>query len=311
MDLVPTMKLSTHIRLLGIMCGAVVIALLFAQRSPETLVHDLGGGVLYWQGDELLHVQTNVGWAIFKDYVLVVDANFPWGAREILPAIQKTSDRPIRFVLNTHYHADHSYGNVIFQRAGAAILSSVDAAEEARVKGWHDIQNQAKERATEPQVIPTVLFPDRMGFDDGVQRVEVTRVGPAHTKGDVVVYMPKSKVLFVGDLAVNWVYGNNLSDPDADYNGWLAALERLAAWDVKVVIPGHGVPGGLEILRGQHDYLRDMLNLVNAGIKSGKTGDQLAQEINLNRYQPFAADPKRVAGQVRTVYRKLTANAAQ
>jgi glyoxylase-like metal-dependent hydrolase (beta-lactamase superfamily II) len=305
------MKLSTRIRLFGIACGAVAIAFVSAQRSPETLVHELGSGVLYWQGDELLHVQTNVGWAIFKDYVLVVDANFPWGAREILPAIQKTSDRPIRFVLNTHYHADHSYGNVIFQRAGAAILSSVDAAEEARIKGWRDIQNQAKERATEAQVVPTVLFPDRMVFDDGIQRVEVTKVGPAHTKGDIVVYMPRAKVLFVGDLAVNWIYGNNLSDADANYDGWLAALERIANWDVKVVVPGHGVPGGVEILRGQHDYLRDMLSFVAAGIKSGKTADELAQGINLSKYQPFAAEPKRVAGQVRTMYRKLIGSAAR
>jgi glyoxylase-like metal-dependent hydrolase (beta-lactamase superfamily II) len=305
------MRWSTRIRLAGLLCGAAAIALVLAQRSPETLVHELGPGVLYWQGDELLHVQTNVGWAIFKDYVVVIDANFPWGAREILPAIQKTTYRPIRFVINTHYHADHSYGNVIFQRAGAVILSSADAAQEARVKGWRDIQNQAKERATDPQVIPTVLFPDAMFFDDGSQRVEVTRVGPAHTKGDVVIYMPKSKVLFVGDLAVNWIYGNNLSDPDADYNGWLAALERLSAWDIKVVIPGHGSPGGPEILRGQHDYLKDMLQFVTAGIKSGKTAEQLAMEVNLSSYQPFAADPKRVAGQVRAMYRKLTGNAAR
>ena len=113
------MRWSTRIRLAGVLCGVAAIALTWAQRSPETLVHELGPGVLYWQGDELLHVQTNVGWAIFKDFVLVVDANFPWGAREILPAIQKTTDRPIRFVINTHYHADHSYGNIVFQRAGA------------------------------------------------------------------------------------------------------------------------------------------------------------------------------------------------
>jgi glyoxylase-like metal-dependent hydrolase (beta-lactamase superfamily II) len=304
------MKGSTRIRLAGLVCGAAVIALLTAQRSAETVVHELGPGVFYWQGDELLHIQTNVGWAIFKDYVVVIDANFPWGAREILPAIQKTSDRPIRFVINTHYHADHSYGNIIFQRAGAVILSSADAAEEARVKGWRDIQNQAKERATDPQVIPTVQFPDRMVFDDGAQRVEVTRVGPAHTKGDVVMFLPKSKVLFVGDLAVNWIYGNNLSDADADYKGWLAALEKLEAWEVKAVIPGHGSPAGPEVLRGQHDYLKDMLQFVTAGIKSGKTAEQLSQEVDLSKYQPFAADPKRVAGQVRTMYRKLTASAA-
>ncbi|HUS05437.1 MAG TPA: MBL fold metallo-hydrolase [Bryobacteraceae bacterium] len=288
-----------------------VLAMLSAQRAPESLVHELGQGVFYWQGDEILRVQTNVGWAIFKDYVFVMDANFPWGAREILPAIGKTSERPIRFVFNTHYHADHSYGNVIFQRIGAAIVSSMASSEESRAKGWRDIQNQAKERATEPQVHPSVLFPDKMVLDDGEQRVELTKVGPAHTRGDSVAYLPKSKVLFVGDLAVNWVYGNNLSDPDADYHNWISVLDRLSAWDVKVVVPGHGVPGTMEIIRGQRDYLRDMLQAVESGIKAGKTADQLAQEINLTRYQPFGADPKRTAGQVRSMYRKLAAGLAR
>src|SRR5215831_21175798 len=131
----------------------MAVALLRGQRSSENLVHELGPDVFYWQGDEILRVQTNVGWAIFKDYVLVIDANFPWGAREILPAIKKTTSKPLQFLLNTHYHADHSYGNVVFQNAGAAILCSIDCAEEARRKGWRDIQNQAKDRATEPQVI--------------------------------------------------------------------------------------------------------------------------------------------------------------
>src|SRR5262249_39345667 len=151
--------------------------------------------------------------------------------------------KPLQFLLNTHYHADHSYGNVVFQNAGAAILCSIECAEEARRKGWRDIQNQAKDRATEPQVIPSVLFQDNMIFDDGVQRVELTKLGPAHTKGDVVAYLPKSKVLFVGDLAVNWIYGNNLSDVDADYRSWIRALDGLCGWDVKVVVPAHGVPG--------------------------------------------------------------------
>jgi len=285
----------------------MAVALLRGQRSAEDLVHELGSGVFYWQGDEILRVQTNVGWAIFKDYVLVIDANFPWGAREILPAIKKTTSKPLQFLLNTHYHADHSYGNVVFQNAGATILSSIECAEEARAKGWRDIQNQAKDRATEPQVIPSVLFHDKMILDDGAQRVELTKLGPAHTRGDVVAYLPKSKVLFVGDLAVNWIYGNNLSDIDADYRSWISALDRLSGWDIKVVVPAHGVPGTVDILRGQRDYLRDMLQAVENGIQAGKTAEQLAAEVNLRKYQPFGADPKRTAGQVRSMYRRLTA----
>src|SRR5215831_2325965 len=142
----------------------MAVALLRGQRSSENLVHELGPDVFYWQGDEIRRVQTNVGWAIFQDYVLVIDANFPWGAREILPEIKKTTSKPIRFVFDTHYHADHAYGNVVFQAEGATIVSSAASQEEARTKGWRDAQNQAKDRASDPLVHPTLVFPDKMTF---------------------------------------------------------------------------------------------------------------------------------------------------
>ena len=283
-------------------------AYLFAQRSQQPLVHQLAPGVFYWQGDEILHVQTNVGWVVFEDYVLVIDANFPWGARQILPEIRKTTSKPIRYLFDTHYHADHAYGNVIFHDAGAAVVSTIDCAREARDKGWRDVQNQAKERVSEPLVYPSVTFQDRMVFDDGAHRVELIHVGPAHTKGDAVAYLPKEKILFVGDLACNWVYGNNVGDVDADLHHWIKALNDLLGWSVQTVIPAHGAPGGVEVLRGQHDYFRDMVAGVEAGIKAAKTAEQVAAEINLSQYQPFAADPKRTAGQIRTIYRKLSAS---
>jgi len=289
-----------------VFAALTVAAFLRAQKSTEPLVHELAPGVFYWQGDEIRRVQTNVGWVIFKDYVLVIDANFPWGAREILPEIKKTTDKPIRFVFNTHYHADHSYGNVVFHDAGAVVVSTSDSAQESRERGWRDVQNQAKERATEPLVNASVMFPDQMVFDDGDQRVELIKVGPAHTKGDAVAYLPKSKILFVGDLAVNWVYGNNLSDPGADLHHWVTMLGKLAGWDITALIPAHGVPGTVETLVGQRDYLRDMLQQVEAGLKAGKSAEQLASEINLRTYQPFGADPKRTGNQVRSMYRNLS-----
>jgi cyclase len=245
---------------------------------------------------------------IFRDYVLVIDANFPWGAREILPAIKKTTDKPIRFVFDTHYHADHAYGNVVFSEIGATIVCSRDCTEESRAKGPRDVQNQAKERATDPLVHPSLLFEDKLTFDDGEHRVELIKVGPAHTKGDAVAYLPKEKILFVGDVAVNWTLGNNLSDADADHRNWVRVLDQLERWDLNIVAPAHGVLGTVETIRGQRDYLADMLRQVESGIKAGKPVEKLAEEINLTRYQPFGAEPRRTAGQVRSMYRKLAAN---
>jgi cyclase len=299
-------------RLLG---ASVAFVLLFAafhstaQQDAENPVRQLAPGVYYWQGNRERQVQTNVGWVIFRDYVLVIDANFPWGAREILPAIKKTTDKPIRFVFDTHYHADHAYGNVVFSEIGATIVCSRDCTEESRAKGPRDVQNQAKERATDPLVHPSLLFEDKLTFDDGEHRVELIKVGPAHTKGDAVAYLPKEKILFVGDVAVNWTLGNNLSDADADHRNWVRVLDQLARWDVNIVAPAHGVLGTVETIRGQRDYLADMLRQVEAGIQAGKPVEKLAEEISLTRYRPFGAEPRRTAGQVRSMYRKLAANA--
>jgi cyclase len=245
---------------------------------------------------------------VFDDYVFVIDANFPWGAREILPDIRKTTQKPIRFVFDTHYHADHASGNGVFAAAGAALVSTEECAEESRRKGAQDFANQAKgrpEAAADPLVHPSVLFDRRMVFDDGRHRVELTRLGPAHTKGDAVAYLPRESILFVGDLAVNWTRGNNLSDPGADYANWVRALDQLASWKARAVIPSHGEIGTVETLTGQRGYLAEMLSRVELGMREGKPADDLAQSIDLSRRRPRGEDPARTAAQVRTMYRGL------
>jgi glyoxylase-like metal-dependent hydrolase (beta-lactamase superfamily II) len=295
-------------------CFAIPIfaVLLFAafrgnsQDGPSSRVRQLAPKVFYWQGDLATRRQTNCAWVIFRDWVLVVDANFPWGAREILADIRKTTDKPIRFVVDTHYHADHAYGNTVFVDAGAAVVCSEDCAEESRRKGAQDAANQAK-GSTAPLEHPSVQFEGRMAFDDGEKRVELTKVGPAHTKGDIIIYLPKEKILFVGDLAVNWTAGNNLSDVDADHANWVRVLDRLLEMEAKIVAPAHGDLGTIETLKGQRAYLADMLVAVQQGIRAGKTAEQLTDEIDLTRYQPFGAERRRTAGQVRSMYRALAA----
>lgn len=299
-----------------------VLLLLVAARSQEQRVTRLAPGVYFWQGDTSIRRPANCTWILFKDYVVVIDANFPWGAREILPEIRKTTNLPIRFVFNTHYHADHTFGSSLFREAGATIVCSRECGAESREKGEADWRNQvlrrgARENATVHDKAvaaetreknyrldhPTLLFDESMVFDDGDRRLELTRVGPAHSRGDAVAYLPKEKILVAGDLCVNWTSGNNVGDRDADHDNWIRVLDRLAQWDVKIVVPGHGRPGTTETLRGQQAYLADMVDQVRAGIKASKTADQLAAEIDLSRHHPFGA--RSSANSVRSVYRKL------
>jgi cyclase len=303
---------------------AFALLLIVAARSQEPKVSQLAPGVYFWQGDTAIRRPANCTWVLFKDYVVVIDANFPWGAREILPEIKRTTNLPIRFVFNTHYHADHTFGNSLFIQAGATIVCSQECGAESRSKGEADWRNQVLNRAERPDASvhdkavaaetrdrgyrlehPTMLFDERMAFDDGERRVELIRIGPAHSKGDAVAYLPKEKILITGDVCVNWTSGNNVGDLDADHDNWIRALDQLAQWDVKIVVPGHGRLGTTDTLRGQRAYLADMVDQVRAGIRASKTADQLAKEIDLSRHHPFGDGSS--AGSVRAVYRKLAA----
>jgi glyoxylase-like metal-dependent hydrolase (beta-lactamase superfamily II) len=134
--------------------------------------------------------------------------------------------------------------------------------------------------------------------------VELTKLGPGHSKGDAVAYLPKEKILFAGDLCVNWKSGNNTADRDADIPNWVRVLDRLAGWDIRTLVPGHGALGTTATLRAQGAYLDDMWKQVATGKRSGKSAAELAKSIDLRRHGNFGADPDRNAGSIRAMYNK-------
>lgn len=286
---------------------AGLFAVLLFSAADTNAVKELAPGVFVRMGDHTRNQPANTAWVIFKDYVLVIDANYPWGSKEILPQIKKTTNKPIRFVFNTHYHGDHHYGSQIFANEGAAIVCSQDCAQESRTKGqagW-DKNTVTGEFSLKPYklVHPTIVFEKNMAFDDGEHRVEMMLMGPGHSKGDAVAWLPNEKILFTGDLCVNWGRGNNVADADADHDNWLRALDKMAQMPVKTLVPGHGALSGIPQIKEQRAYLADMLDQVRKGIKAGKDGDKLAAEINLTRHK-IGADKERNANSVKAMYRK-------
>jgi glyoxylase-like metal-dependent hydrolase (beta-lactamase superfamily II) len=280
----------------ALICFFAVLAFV-AGRGQNTTVRELAPGVYFWQGDQPRKVPANCTWIVLKDYVVVVDANFPPAAKEILAEIRKTTGKPIRFLFDTHWHGDHTAGNGVYLEAGATIVCSQACAEELRAP---------RPGGKPPFNAPASLtFDGRMAFDDGERRIELTRLGPAHSKGDAVAYLPKEKILIAGDLCVNWNYGNMVADANADHDNWIRALDTLSQWDVRTVVTGHGSLGTTETLRAQRAYLADMLQQVRAGLKAGKTADQLAAEIDLTKHGSFGASAPHNATSIRAIYRKL------
>jgi cyclase len=290
--------------------GLLLLAALGQQvESPANRVRQLASGVFVRQGDRDRRQPANTSWVVFRDYVVVIDANTPWGIREILPEIRKTTDKPIRYVFDTHYHWDHTWGNSVLVDTGVVVVCSQDCAQELLTKGrreW-DRNPTSGEYSLQPYRLeqPGIAFGDFLAIDDGERRLELRRMGPAHTIGDAVAFLPREGILFTGDLCVNWRSGNNLGDRDANPANWVKALNELATWKVAMVIPGHGSPGNVETLRAQSNFIDDLWKQVSAGKRKGKTADQLIRELDLARHGDFAADAQQNGSAIRALFAKV------
>jgi glyoxylase-like metal-dependent hydrolase (beta-lactamase superfamily II) len=277
--------------------------------SAPDLIHEIAPGVFHRVAERDKRIIANTSWIVFRDYVVVIDANYPWGARAALADIRKTSNKPIRYVFDTHYHADHAFGNSVFVDAGATIVCSEECVAESRAKNppaWaNDTETGAYSLKPYRLEHPQIGFHGKMAFDDGSRRLDLVRMGPGHTRGDAVAYLPKERILFTGDLCVNFA-GQNMADPDADPDNWLRVLDDLAQKDVAIVIPGHGSQGTTDTLRGQRAYLADIINSVRDGIARGATGDQLAEQLDLSKHNPWGQDKARKQTSIRAVYAKLS-----
>jgi cyclase len=149
---------------------------------------------------------------------------------------------------------------------------------------------------------PTVTFQDRLDVFVDERRVELHGLGgPAHTTDDIVAFLPDCSVLFVGDLVFN---GGTPFALMGSISGWLAALDRLRAFDAAVVVPGHGPVGGPEVFEPISAYLRFVQKVAAAGRHAGHTPLGAARRADLG---PFAglSDAERLAGNLRRAYSEL------
>src|SRR4051794_32915243 len=147
-----------------------------AVNEPE----QIAPGVFFHEGDIAGHGHCNNGWIVFEDYVLVVDANFPSGAEEIIPKIKSITDKPIRFAFDTHHHGDHAYGNQIWVDQGATPVAHTGVVEEMKKyepNRWNESAKSRQDVAKSKLKPPSVLFPKELFFDDGKHRVELHHFG--------------------------------------------------------------------------------------------------------------------------------------
>lgn len=244
--------------------------------------HQVADGVYFHESDG----GSNIGWVVFDDYVLVIDANFPNYAETVLAEIKKTTDKPIRFVFDTHHHGDHAFGNTVFVRDGAVPVSQqhcFDVLMGSKQLYTRWAQGKPAFASTKLEV-PSVVFEDQLVFDDGNQRVELKYFGHAHTVGDAVAYLPKQKILFTGDMCVNGAF-NYLGNSNTE--SWVKVLSKTKELDVETVCPGHGKMANQDLLDTQLEYFVLLREQIAAAMKEGKSLEQTASEIDIPMYKEW------------------------
>ena len=266
----------------------------------------------------------NNGWIVFDDYVLVIDANFPAGARQIIAKIRALTDKPIRFALDTHHHGDHAYGNQVYVENGAVPFAHTGVIEEmkryetgyygGKPGSWEQAAGGRADLKTSRLKPPSVLFSGELIFDDGKHRVEVMHLGVAHTHGDSLAWLPKERILFAGDVCVNGPF-NYVGD--GDVGKWIQTLDAAKKLGAEIVCTGHGARAAGSVLDDQQAFFKSLREQVGS-VLAKKTPEEAKTQIesiraNLKSNAQIARyvgdrgagwDP--FASQVAKVYEELT-----
>ena len=245
-------------------------------QVPEAQV--VAPGVWFLLGDASKGY-SNTAVIEMAEYLIVVDANYPGRAHELLDLLPKLSPKPVKYVFDTHAHGDHSYGNSVWTKAGATTMAFAGVASE--MSRWEPARwqsaaaNRADVRETGESDVERpkkVLKRHRFVLNDGRREVDFLFLGWGHTPGDGYVWLPRERILATGDGAVNGPRNKLL---DAWIGHWPLVLDQALALHPSVVLPGHGPSGGAEILIGQRRFLADLYSAVEAQAKSGKIPAQM------------------------------------
>jgi len=214
----------------------------------------------------------NIGLSVGKDGCYVIDDQYAPLTGRILAAIKAISPAPVRFVVNTHWHGDHTGGNENMGKTGALLV----AHENVRLRMSTEQFMAAMDRKIPPApeaALPVVTFADAVTFHWNGDEIRVYHVPPAHTDGDVIIHFVKADVVHMGDVFFNGSYPFIDTSSGGRIDGYLSAADRVLAGigERTQIIPGHGPLGtkaDLQAFRGMLKTARDRIATLKSGGKS-------------------------------------------
>lgn len=242
----------------------------------------------------------NIGASVGEDGIVIVDDQFAPLADKIKAALKGVTDKPVRFVINTHFHGDHTGGNAMFQKDAPVIAQ--DNVRKRLEAGGGDRKPAPKD------ALPIITFDHDVTVHLNGEDIHALHFASGHTDGDSIIFFPKSNVVHMGDDFVTYGFPFIDLKSGGSVEGMIAAVDdvvgKLPA-DVKV-IPGHGPISNLDDVRKFSAMLKDTLAAVQKALKQGKTLDQMKQEKILAPWDKWSGDFIKTDGFIETLYDDLT-----
>jgi cyclase len=230
---------------------------------------------------------SNAGLIVGADGAVAVDALMvPSMTLKLVAAIRKTTRKKVGALINTHHHLDHTGGNSFF--GGATIIATAKCRAEL-APGFPPVPllqrfmpRFAREFAGLELALPSVTFDDRLVIHDGEREMHLWHPGtPAHTSGDALVFLPRERVVFAGDLAFHYVTPLAFQ---GHVGHWIAAVDRVLALDAEVIVPGHGPIGTRKELTLMREYLALVRRESKVRFDAGMPAEAAARDIKLGAY---------------------------
>jgi cyclase len=240
--------------------------------------------------------------------VLVIDTReHPRAAQDYLARIRKVTDKPIKWVINSHFHGDHTYGNAAFQAAGATFVAQQETARIMKLvqpKEMARRQDYFKERNYDPNevklILPDVTFDNQMSIYLGGREIRLMYFGPGQQPGDTFVLFPRDRALFTPGAFTSHSMPNMAFTTSVD--NWIQMLDKVAARkDYDVILPAHGDVAHREDIKELQSMLADEYATVKAAVAKGMTLQQAQATLTFPQYKDWR-NYSRLKSEIQNLY---------
>ena len=259
----------------------------------------------------------NIGASIGEDGIVIVDDQFAPLADKIQASLKSLgiTDKPVRFVINTHYHGDHTGGNTPFTNTGSTVIAQDNVRKRLQTGGTAGNGGSIKMevKPAEKTDLPIITFEHDVTVHLNGEDIRALHFPSGHTDGDSIIFFPKNNVVHMGDDFVRYGFPFIDVSSGGSVQGMISAMEKATAQlpaDVKV-IPGHGALSNLDDVREFTKMLKETSAVVQKALDQHKTLEQMKQEKILDPWKKWSGDFVSTDAFIETLYNSLTGTKGQ